>query len=60
MIGMASGMQCIRGLRLVNFNNIEVFYENDMIVNVTKEAEVKAEERIFSKTDVFDIFDLAS
>lgn len=38
----------------------EVFYENDMIVNVTKEAEVKAEERIFSKTDVFDIFDLAS
>jgi hypothetical protein len=55
---MASGLQTIRGLRLVNFNNLEVFYENDMVVTVTNEAEVKVEDRIFNKTDVFDIFDL--
>lgn len=57
---MTSGMQCIKGLRLVNFNNLEVFYENDMVVTVTNEADIKGEERIFNKTDVFDIFDLAS
>lgn len=60
VIGMISGLHYIRGLRLVNFNNLEVFYENDMAVTITNEAEVKTEEQIFNKTDVFDIFDLAA
>lgn len=35
---MTSGLHTIKGIRLINFHNLEIGYENDMVVSVANEA----------------------
>jgi hypothetical protein len=34
VVGMCSGVHTIEGIKLINFNNLEIAYENDMVVTV--------------------------
>lgn len=55
---MTSGMHTLKGLYLFNLGSVQINYENDIVLTVANEHEVKAEEKIFDKTDTFDIFEL--